>query len=567
MSNKITGLLAPASALICLAWLSTPVSAQQIVLPPLPGETALQQAVGNAVATMCVNALDRQGKQTPQLLSVQQVDLHDQCHAIAVADIAASGGVVSPTNGAPLGGTGALGALQQVSGNEISAQGALATRVVAGQYANLSGRLNALRFGANAALSQGRVAATGSDTPGSGALASAGPRSFYLDLSMLDSGSQGDGFATNLALPTQSSQTGALTNTAFVTGGPVRFAQAEGAGGATAGGHDASPMRVTNPWGVFVQGSYNSGRHDATSNEDPFDFHAASVTAGIDYNFGMAVLGASVGYDNYDAGFGNLGSLVSGGSARVEGTSGSVYGAWFGEHWTFNGIATYGHLSTTLSRVVRYTVTFPVGVDPQPDLPPAKDNCGPTTCTVTTDRTLLGSPSGHTVAVGATAGYQYSAYAWELMPSLSFNYRRASFGSFVETDSNPPVGVVDGLPLAFGDQSVESLRSILGLELSRPVSTPFGVLTPVARVEWDHEFKTSARTIDAHYAFDPTAGTTCLSCFGLPTYASPPNYGIAGAGVSVTLAHRIQAFVYDEVLFGFANYHSNSVAFGVRGQF
>ncbi len=561
MTNKITGLLAPAAALT-VCFIGLPALAQQIVLAPLPGETAVQQAIGNAVATMCINALDRQGKQTPEVLTVQQVDLHDQCHAIAVTDLSAAG-----VAGVPPGGSGALAALQQVSGNQTSAQGALATRVVAGQFANISGRLTALRFGANAALSQGRVAASGSDSSGNAALAATGPRSFYLDRSMLDSGSQGDGFAPNFALPTQSSQTGSLTNTAFVNGGPVRFVQADGAGGATAGSGSASPMTVSNPWGLFVQGSYNSGRHDATANEDPFDFHAASVTGGIDYNFGSAVLGASVGYDNYDAGFGTLGALVSGGSARVEGTSGSLYGAWFGEHWTFNGIATYGHLSTTLSRVVKYTVTFPVGVDPQPDLPPAKDNCGPTTCTVTTNRTLLGSPSGHTVAVGATAGYQYSAYAWELMPSLSLNYRRASFGSFVETDSNPPAAGVDGLPLAFSDQAVESFRSILGLELSRPVSVPFGVLTPVARVEWDHEFKTSARTIGAHYAYDPTAYTTCLSCFQLPTDISPSNYGIAGAGVSVTLAHRIQAFVYDEVLFGFANYRSNSVAFGVRGQF
>ncbi len=561
MTNKITGLLAPAAALTaCFAWLPAPATAQESAnaLAPLPGETAIQQAVGNAVAIMCINALDSGGAQTPKRLTNLQVDLHDQCHAIAVADLSAAGV-------APPGGSGALGALQQVSGNQISAQGALATRVVAGQFANISGRLTALRFGSNAALSQGRVAATGSDTPGSAALASAGPGSFYLDRSMLDSGSQGDGFAPNFALPTQSSQTGSLTNTAFVNGGPVRFVQADGAGGATAGSGSASPMTVSNPWGLFVQGSYNSGRHDATANEDPFDFHAASVTGGIDYNFGMAVLGASVGYDNYDAGFGTLGALVSGGSARVEGTSGSLYGAWFGEHWTFNGIATYGHLSTTLSRVVKYTVTFPVGVDPQADLTP-KDTCGPATCTVTTNRTLLGSPSGHTVAVGATAGYQYSAYAWELMPSLSVNYRRASFSSFVENDPNPPAGG-DGLALAFGDQAVESFRSILGLELSRPLSVPFGVLTPVARVEWDHEFKTSARSIDAHYAYDPTAYTTCLSCFQLPTDISPSNYGIAGAGVSVTLAHRIQAFVYDEVLFGFANYRSNSVAFGVRGQF
>jgi len=45
--------------------------------------------------------------------------------------------------------------LQQVSGNEISTQGSLATRVNAGQAGNIAGRLNALRLGSSFALTQG----------------------------------------------------------------------------------------------------------------------------------------------------------------------------------------------------------------------------------------------------------------------------------------------------------------------------------------------------------------------------------------------------------------------------
>lgn len=304
----------------------------------------------------------------------------------------------------------------------------------------------------------------------------------------------------------------------------------------------------------------------------PFHFHASSVTAGVDYNFGPAVVGASVGYDDYDASFTSVGALYKGGSARVEGTSGSLYGGWFGDNWTVNGIATYGHLTTSLSRTINYTLTYPsADPDPQTDLTP-KDNCSAATglCTVSSgNRTLNGSPSGDAVAVGVTAGYQYAVDAWNLMPSLSLNYRHTKFDSFSEADatSTPlPNGLPDGLALAFGDQTVQSLRSVLAFDLSRAVSVPFGVLTPIARVEWDHEFKTGATTIDAHYANDPTAGTTCLSCFFVPGASSPANYGIGGLGVSVALAHRIQAFVYDEMLFGFANYRSNSLTLGVRAQ-
>ena len=542
----------PVAALMTLYGLMpATVNAQNIVLP---GETPLQKTVGAAVLNMCLT-LDALNA----TLNALQHDLHDQCHAIILADLSTPAGTTSP---------GVLGALQQVSGNQVSAQGALATRVVGGQFANISGRLNALRLGIGSSLAQGRVAGLDDSAPASrGSLAFGGPQRFYVDRAVLDSTARGDGFAPDIAPPVRGSQShAALSNAEFAPDGSLRLARADS--GAAGGASDnaaasAPPPGPASPWGLFVQGSYNSGRHDATANEDPFHFHASSVTAGIDYNFGTAVLGASIGYDDYNAGFDTVGTTVSGGSARVEGTSGSLYGAWFDQHWLLNGIATYGKLTTNVTRNVQYTVTYDKTLDPQPDI---KDNCGATTCTVTVDRTLRGDPSGHSYAVGVTAGYQYSADSWDIVPSLSASYRRAHISSFVETDPNAPPGG-DGLPIAYGDQTVESLRSILGLDLSRPFSASFGILTPIVRVEWDHEYKNGARTTNAHYASDPTAATTCLSCFALPSDTTSANYGIAGAGVSVTLAHRIQAFVYDEVLLGFANYRSNSIAIGVRGQF
>jgi uncharacterized protein YhjY with autotransporter beta-barrel domain len=314
---------------------------------------------------------------------------------------------------------------------------------------------------------------------------------------------------------------------------------------------------------VFLQGSYNSGHHDQTDNEDPFNFHAASVTAGIDYNFGNAVLGVSIGHDNFDAGIRASGAAVSGGSTRIKSTSGSVYGAWFGPAWYFNGIFNYGSLDTEQSREVKYSATYAAGFDTQ-SIPGATDQCTATTCTVTVDRLLFANPGGNAVAVGATAGYQYAAFGWDLSPSLSINYRRTKFDSFSESD---PTLANDGLALSFNERTIESLRSILGVQVSKPISVSFGVVSPVVRVEWNHEFKTGARSIAAHYAFDPSCvNGVCDSNFALPTDSPASNYGVAGAGVIVTLARRVQAFVFDEAQFGYSNYHSNSVTLGVRGQ-
>ena len=533
--RTIAGVAIPLS--LC-AVLSAPIHAAP---PTLPNATPLQQSAFNGVFTMCTQYLDG-----TIFDNAPQNDLHDQCHAIAVSALNSGDFGNAPAT--------ALGALQQVSGNQITAQGSLATRVSSGQFANISGRINALRFGSGASIGQGTVARSDS--------APVGPQSFYLDSSVLDRSAQNRASSQDVA-SFRPVDGGSFLNTAYVS--DLSYRQYSDGASGSSGGSLSSVAQVPNPWGVFVQGSYNTGHHDATAAEDPFDFHASSVTAGMDYNFGMGVLGASIGYDDYDAGFRTDGDNVSGGSARVQGTSASLYGAWFGQNWTFNGIASYGRLITNLSRKVSYDVTYLQGtLDPQTGII-TNDSCPGGVCSVAVNRTLTGSPDGRSLAVGATAGYQYSANSWDLTPSLSVAYRRASIDSFAETDAADPG---DGLPLAFNDQTVDSLRSILGLDVSRPISAPFGVVTPLLRVEWDHEYKTGARTLQAHYVYDPSLATgVCASCFDIPSDATPANYGVAGLGVSVTLAHRVQAFVYDELLVGYTNYQSNTVSIGLRGQF
>jgi uncharacterized protein YhjY with autotransporter beta-barrel domain len=534
--------IGPAGALVLLnVSLVVPALAQ---LPPPPSNaTRLQQIMFAAVANMCVNALDGH-----QFTSAQTNDLHDQCHAIAGANLLTGVGTAAPDT--------ALGALQQVSGNETTTQGSLATRVSAGQFGNITGRLNALRFGSGGSLSQGLTA----QNMGLGGSFGSGSQPFSFDRASLESAREDYSQPSTLQAP-GSLYGGSLMRTSYGGDGSYRVAQAGSPSRASTVGSE--PGGVENPWGVFLQGSYNSGHHDQTDNEDPFNFHAVSVTAGVDYNFGNAVIGVSVGHDNFDAGIRPSGTTVSGGSTNIKSTSGSVYGAWFGPAWYFNGIINYGSLKSEQSREVKYSATYAAGFDPQ-SIPGSTDQCTATTCTVTVDRLLTGNPSGNAFAVGATAGYQYAAFGWDLSPSLSINYRRSKFDSFSEND---PIVANDGLALSFGDQTVESLRSILGVQVSKPISVSFGVVSPVVRVEWNHEFKTGIRSISAHYEFDPSCvNGVCDSNFALPTDSPALNYGVAGAGVIVTLARRVQAFVFDEAQFGYSKYHSNSVTLGVRGQ-
>jgi hypothetical protein len=48
----------------------------------------------------------------------------------------------------------------------------------------------------------------------------------------------------------------------------------------------------------------------------------------------------------------NVGTLAVPYKSRICAASGSLYGAWFGQNWTVNGIATYAGLSTDITHVV-----------------------------------------------------------------------------------------------------------------------------------------------------------------------------------------------------------------------
>ncbi|HKS56802.1 MAG TPA: autotransporter outer membrane beta-barrel domain-containing protein [Steroidobacteraceae bacterium] len=469
------------------------------------GATQSQQNAGRAVQRMC-GALGGAGGFNLQ--DAQLLDLYLRCNELVETARDLLDQQQQPQQ-RQLGYTQRselLAALQQVSGEEIAAQGSLSTQVSAGQFANIGGRLSALRFGTAAAAARGRVAALG-------------PASSAPDVEQAH---------------------------ASLSGG-----RALGGGAAS----DAEAPQARNPWGWFIESSYGFGDRDQTQNEDAFDFDSYSVTTGSDYNFGNGVLGFGVGYDNYTADFNN-GLLVSGGDVEVKGVSGSLFGAWFGGGWSLNGIATYGKLESDLTRNATYAA-------PNGACIPA---CG-------ASRSLKGSPDGSYVALGATLGYDFLAGGWQISPSLSASYRDVDVDGFDETDSAPN----GGLALRYQEQSIESKRSILALALARPISRPWGVLTPNFRAEWHHEFEDDPRVLRAKYvledrlsggsaAQDFSAGCT-ISCFSFFTDEVEADYGIAGAGLSALFSQRVQVYLYYEAVLGISGLNANSLALGIRGQF
>ena len=497
------------------------------------GATSLQQATGLAVQNMCVHLATREGATPTSGLAAPKQDAFLRCNELVqTANQINTGGQVGGRS-LNLSTTELLGALQQVSGEEQSSQGALTTRVSSGQFANISGRLNALRFGSQSAGGRGRTASL---SPPSSTPASA---SAYQPDRIVDPNAfRNDSLGGNLM---NASWSGALDDDSGSKPGASLMAAGDGGGGGIGG--------PENKWGWFSEGSYNFGDHDQTTSEDGFDFDAISGTLGTDYNFGSGVIGVSAGYDRYKADF-DTNSLVNGGDVEVKGASGSLFGAWFGSHVTVDGIASFGSLSSDITRRLI--------------IPSNNNGCVGAACP-TQDRAFTGSPDGRYVSAGVSTSYEFEAASWNFAASVAGNYRDVKIDSYAENDSTN-----GGLALAYGEQKVESFRSIVGFSASRSFSRGFGIVMPTFRAEWHHEFKDDPRTVQAQYAIEPTLSnkvSACVSCFALQSDSPESDFGILGAGLSFVFGRRVQAYVYYETLLGVSNYKSNSIALGLRGQF
>ena len=132
-------------------------------------ETPLQQQAAYAVQGMCTALGAAGGLSLPDGPDGRR-DLFLRCNEMVETARAFQG--IPLVQQRPLGYSDVsqlLAAIQQVSGEEIAAQGDLSTQVSAGQFANIGGRLSALRFGGAAAASRGRVAALGAPSREPGA--------------------------------------------------------------------------------------------------------------------------------------------------------------------------------------------------------------------------------------------------------------------------------------------------------------------------------------------------------------------------------------------------------------
>lgn len=168
--------------------------------------------------------------------------------------------------------------------------------------------------------------------------------------------------------------------------------------------------------------------------------------------------------------------------------------------------------------------------------------------------TAYGSTHGTQFAISVSTGYNFTVGAFTFGPTGRVNYVQVHIDGYQESGAEP-------FDLNVATQNAQSVTTALGGQATYAISMPWGVLTPLMRFEWEHEYKGNSRTVTASLVADPA--TTVAA----QTNGPDRDYFNLGAGLSATFKGGVSAFVQFDTVLGRANFTNYSFNTGVRFAF
>jgi len=264
------------------------------------------------------------------------------------------------------------------------------------------------------------------------------------------------------------------------------------AGGQTSGGVVSSSSAVKNdsPLGTFISAAGSGGKSKEGAESAGYSFYNAGVLAGGDWQLGehlaLGVLGGYL-HGRADISYPGTGKTDSN-SLRY-----GVYAAAYGGGFNLDLYAGMARDSFTTKRNISFGDVY---------------------------RTAAAKPKGNEVNLYGRAAYDFTnGSGGTLSPQLAVNYDRLSVDPFTESGA-------DSLNLSVSRQTIESLRSTMGMRYADRRSMGSYILASYISLGWGHEFKSNPAT-EASFA---SAGSDVFSI-------TTANYGkdgfLAGIGTSV----------------------------------
>jgi outer membrane lipase/esterase len=176
------------------------------------------------------------------------------------------------------------------------------------------------------------------------------------------------------------------------------------------------------------------------------------------------------------------------------------------------------------------------------------------------NQVATGDTGGTQYSFGLGTGYDVRHQAWTFGPYGRLTYLKATIDAFQERIDNSGQG--SGLGLSYNDQSLESLQTALGAQVSYAISTPFAVLVPQLLFEWVHEYLNNSRTVTASYVNDPQH-------VPIPFTTDNPDRDFFNLGVALSSVFRggKSAFIYYQTALGLQDVTKHDIVLGVRWAF
>jgi outer membrane lipase/esterase len=275
-------------------------------------------------------------------------------------------------------------------------------------------------------------------------------------------------------------------------------------------------------WGIFVNGQGSFGTKDTTSNETGYHAKTGGITAGADYRLSESfIVGAALGFlrtrSNFDAAIGQ---------SKASGVSVSLFGTYYHKNgYYIDSIANIGWNGYDTDR------------------------------NVSSGAVASASTRGNQGAISISSGYEINRGALAFGPYLRASYIRVRVNEFSESGA-------DEFNVHSDAQNLSSLTTDLGLQASYAISTAWGVISPNARLEWEHQYRDNSRLLSGSLVADPLTQT-----FVVATDEPDRNYFNLALGVAAQFAHGRSAFISYETVLGRSRVTNHAITAGVRLEF
>lgn len=288
------------------------------------------------------------------------------------------------------------------------------------------------------------------------------------------------------------------------------------------GGASADRSSLLSRLGMFATGQGSFGTQDATSREPGYDFHTGGITLGADYRFtDQFLLGMAFGYLRTKAAYNS-----SAGDSAANGYNLSAYGTYYIlDRLYVDGIVTGGWNTYNSERNI-------------PDVA----------------ATANSNTNGTQFSVSASTGYNFNVGALGFGPTGRVNYVQVHIDGYQESGASP-------FNVTVASQNIQSVTTAFGGQATYAISMPWGVLTPLLRFEWEHEYEGNSRSVRGGLVADPS--TTVVAKTNNPDR----DYFNLGAGVSTTFMRGVSAFLQFDTVLGRSNFSNYAFNTGLRLEF